>query len=264
MDTKQNAKIINPDEYRLTNILQLPALFKQTLFLALVVLVAVLIVSGFYLRFGPNIVQRLDNNVGENLMKFAEALEQNKNTEDAKRIYEIATRSRFTGEFNRTHVFYRLGYLYWEDRDYVKAAEYLKEAVQSKEFPQISAFEFLVDSLLQIQKPEEALPFAQQWTEKTRNREELANAQYYLGKVYGAMNRMAEAEETWSKGHKVLPGSKSSSELAFLYKKQGDCKKAVYYAEAVLKAGLLPSREPAIKTIIEQCKKTQEGKTINP
>lgn len=260
MDIKQNAKLINPDEHKIANILQLPALFKQTLLMALVVLITVLIVSGSYLKFGPDIVKRLDNNVGENLMKFAQALEQNKNTEDAKRIYELATRSRFTGEFNRTHVFYRLGYLYWEDRDYAKAAEYLKETVQSKQFPQISAYTFLVDSLIQIQKPEEALPYAQQWIEKARNREELANAQYYLGKVYADLNRIAEAEEAWLKGHKVLPGSKSSSELVFLYNKQGDCKKVVYYGEAVLKAGLLPSRESYIKTLIERCKKIQQEK----
>jgi hypothetical protein len=45
-----------------------------------------------------------------------------------------------------------------------------------------------------------------------------------------------------------------------LYKKQGDCKKGVYYGEAVLKAGLLPSRESYIKTLIERCKKIQQEK----
>jgi len=228
-------------------------LLKPTLILSAIVLVAVLIVTLAYQIFGPPILQRLEDNVGENLMKLAQALEQNKNTEDAKRIYELATRSRFTGEFNRTYVFYRLGYLCWADQEFEKSAEYLKQAVQSQEYPQKNAYELLVDSLLRIGKHEEALPYTEQWLQKVQKREELENAHYYLGRIYQLSNDLSKAEETWIKGHKILPGGKSSFELAFLYKKQGDCKKAVYYAESVLKAGLLPTRESAIKKLISQC-----------
>lgn len=230
-----------------------PPLLRQVIAMSSVFLVAVLIVSYAYHIYGPAILQRLDDNVGENLMKFAQALEQNKNTEDAKRIYEIATRSRFAGEFNRTYVFYRLGYLCWADQEFEKSAEFLRQAVQSEEYPQVNAYEFLIDSLLKLGKHEEALSYTEQWLQKVQKREDLANAHYYLGRSYQLLNDLSKAEEAWIKGHKVLPGSKSSFELAFLYKKQGDCKKAVYHAESVLKAGLLPSRESAIKKLISQC-----------
>ncbi len=232
---------------------QFSPLFIQVITMSIFLLAAVLIVSVAYYVSGPAILQRLDDNVGENLMKFAQALEQNKNTEDAKRIYEIATHSRFAGEFNRTYVFYRLGYLCWADQEYDKSVEYLKQAIQSEEHPQINAFEFLVDSLLRIGKPDEALPIIEKWLQKIQNRDDLADAHYYLGRVYELLKEMPKAEETWTKGHKILPGSRASSELAFFYKKQGDCKKAVYYAEAVLKAGLLTTREQTIKKLISDC-----------
>jgi uncharacterized protein HemY len=221
--------------------------------MASILVSAVLIISIAYMILGPHILQRLDYSVGENLMKFAQALEQNKNTEDAKRIYEIATRSRFAGEFNRTYVFYRLGYLCWADQEFEKSAEYLSQAVQSENYPQINAYEYLIDSLIRIQKYDNARTFAEQWIKKVKTREDLEKAHYYLGRTYELSNNMPQAIETWTKGHKILPGSRSSYELAFYYKKQGDCKKATYYAEAVLKSGLLPSRENAIKSLISQC-----------
>ncbi|MGC9053879.1 MAG: tetratricopeptide repeat protein [Candidatus Hydrogenedens sp.] len=251
MDIKYE-NIIKQKTEQTTN-MSFPPLLRQTITMACILLIAVLIVSVAYQIYCPSILQRLDDNVGENLMKFAQALEQNKNTEDAKRIYERATHSRFAGEFNRTYIYYRLGYLCWADQEFEKSAEYLRQAVQSEEYPQINAYELLIDSLLRLGKHTEALPFTEQWLKKVQKREDLANAHYYLGRIYQLSNDMPMAEEIWIKGHKILPGSKSSFELAFLYKKQGDCKKAVYYAESVLKAGLLPTREPAIKKLISQC-----------
>jgi len=252
MDIKYESNATKKDNGEKLKI-QFPPLLRQTIIMSFVLLSAVLVVSIAYQIYGPAILQRLDDNVGENLMKFAQALEQNKNTEDAKRIYEIATRSRFSGEFNRTYIFYRLGYLCWANQEFDKSAEYLKQAVQSQDYPQINAYELLVDSLLRIGKQEEALTFTEQWLPKIQKQEDLANAHYYLGRIYDLSKDPAKAVEAWSKGHKILPGSKASFELAFYYKKQGNCKKAVYYAEAVLKAGLLPTRESAIKKLISQC-----------
>lgn len=252
MEMKYESDVIKKGNGEKINI-QFSPLLRQTIIMSAVLLFAVIIVSIAYQIYGPAILQRLDDNVGENLMKFAQALEQNKNTEDAKRIYEIATHSRFAGEFNRTYVFYRLGYLCWADQEFEKSAEYLKQAVQSQDYPQVNAYELLVDSLIRLGKQEEALSFTEQWLQKIQKREDLANAHYYLGRIYDLSKDLPKAQEAWNKGHKILPGSKASFELAFYYKKQGDCKKAVYYAEAVLKSGLLPTREPAIKKLISQC-----------
>ncbi len=252
MDMKYESDVIKKGNGEKISIM-FPPLLRQTIIMSVVLLFAVLIISIVYQIYGPSILQRLDDNVGENLMKFARALEQNKNIEDAKRIYETATRSRFAGEFNRTYVFYRLGYLCWADQEFERSVEYLTQAVQSENHPQINAYEFLVDSLLRLGRQMEALPFVEQWLQKIQKREDLANAHYYLGRIYDLSKDPSKAEEAWNKGHKILPGSKASFELAFYYKKQGNCKKAVYYAEAVLKAGLLPTREPAIKKLISQC-----------
>lgn len=252
MDVKYESNMIKKGNGEKISI-PFPPLLRQTIIMSAVLLFAVLFVSIAYQIYGPSILQRLDDNVGENLMKFAQALEQNKNIEDAKRIYEVATRSRFAGEFNRTYVFYRLGYLCWADQEFERAVEYLTQAVQSENYPQINAYEFLIDSLIRLNKYEEAFSFTEQWLQKIQKRGDLANAHYYLGRIYDLSKDPSQAEEAWNKGHKILPGSKASFELAFYYKKQGDCKKAVYYAESVLKAGLLPTREPAIKKLISQC-----------
>ncbi|HOK09476.1 MAG TPA: tetratricopeptide repeat protein [Candidatus Hydrogenedens sp.] len=253
MELKQDASTLKENNNIEMIINTFPTLFRLALLMALVILVGVLAVSTFYLSFGPPIVERLVDNAGENLMKFAQSLEQSRNMEDAKRIYELATKSRFAGEFNRTYVFYRLGYIYWSEQEYEKAVECLKQSVQS-EYPQTGAYGLLIDSLLRLNKAQEALPFAEEWIENVKSKEMLADARFYLGKVHDMLNQPEEAEEAWIKGHKLLPGSKSSFELAFFYKKQGDCKNALYYAEACLKSGLLPTREPAIKKLIEQCK----------
>ncbi len=255
--SKQNT-VTRQKEENITTDIQFPPLFRQTLLFSAIALAMLLLVSVNYRIFGPAIVQRLEDSVGENLMKVAQALEKNKNTEDAKRMYEIATRSRFAGEFNRSYVFYRLGYLCWADQEYEKSAEYLKESVSSRDYPAVNAYEFLIDSLIRIGKHEEALFYAEQWLEKVKSREDLANVHYYLGRIYELSQNTEKAKEVWTKGHKILPGSKSSYELAFLFKKRGDCKKAVYYAESVLKAGLLPTREPAIKKLISQCSPSQK------
>ncbi|MCX8065306.1 MAG: tetratricopeptide repeat protein [Candidatus Hydrogenedentes bacterium] len=216
-------------------------------------LIIVLYVSIAYLRFAPKILSRLEESVGENLMKFAMSLEKAKNPVDAKRIYEIATKSKFSGEFNRTYVLYRLGYLYWEDKEYEKSAEYLLQSVQST-FPQISAYPLLIDSMLKLNRTEECLPLIEKWLKEVRDREMYAEAHFYLGSVYKRLGQENKAEETWVKGHKILPGSKSTYELAIHYKSLNNCEKAVYYAESVLKNQLLPTREEYMNKIISQCK----------
>lgn len=220
---------------------------------AICLVVMVLCVSIAYLRFAPNILARLEESVGENLMKFAMSLERAKNTEDAKRIYEIATKSKFSGEFNRTYVFYRLGYLYWQDKEYEKSAQFLLQSVQSA-YPQVTAYPYLIDSLLNLNRVEECVPLIEKWLAKVRDREMYAEAHFYLGAVYKELGQVDKAEEVWIKGHKILPGSKSTYELAVHYKTLGNCEKAVYYAEAVLKNQLLPTREAYMNKIISQCK----------
>ncbi len=214
----------------------------------------VLTVSIAYLKLGSGILSRLEESVGENLMKFAMSLEKAKNTEDAKRIYETATKSRFSGEFNRTYVLYRLGCLYWADKEYEKASQYLLQSVQSQ-YPQVNAYPFLIDSLLKLDKVQDCLPLIDKWLKEVRDREMYAEVHFYLGTTYKKLGEIDKAVEAWIKGHKILPGSKSSFELAVYYKSLGNCEKAVYYAEAVIKNQLLPTREEYMKKIISQCKK---------
>ncbi len=216
-----------------------------------------LIVIFAYLILAPAILSRLEESVGENLMKFAISLEKSQNLEDAKRIYEIATKSRFSAEFNRTYVFYRLGYLYWADKEYEKSAEYLLQSVQSQ-FPQVNAYPFLIDSLLKLNKAQDCLPLIEKWFKEVRDRDTYAEAHFYLGTTYKQLAQVDKAEEAWVKGHKILPGSKSTCELAIHYKSMGNCEKAIYYAEAVIKNKLLPTREEYMKKIISDCKKYQK------
>lgn len=231
-------------------------LVKETLIFSIFITLIVLVISIVYAQYGERIVSRLEDTAGENLMKLAIALEKNQNTEDARRMYELASKARFAGEFNRTYVLYRLGYLYWIEQDYEKAESCLKESVNS-EYPQVHAFPLLYETLFKLNKSEEAISYAKQWLGEISSEEQLAQAYYYIGRAYKLVNQEEEAEKYWDKGDKLIPGSLSSFELAFLYKRKGDCKKAKEYAESVLKSRLLPTRESAVKKLIQQCQTQQ-------
>lgn len=190
-----------------------------------------------YCRFAGPIVDALDEELGEVLMRRAMQFEGAGEVENAKEMYLEALERPFHGQQNRADTLKRLGTLYWMDGQPDAALPYLRNASEFDNPPR-SVFEPLLDSLITLNRLEEADKTLQRWIELIgAEKEELAKAKYYVGKLALLCGDKKRAEVAFLEGLTLVPGGRNASELATLYFLDNRFDQALPYVNQYLETG---------------------------
>lgn len=205
-----------------------------------------------YARYAPGLLQRLDFNTGEVLMKQGTAFEDAGEPENAKERYLIALQSRFQGEQNRAFTQKRLGALYWHEQD-LEAALPLLRAAAANPAAAGNVYEPLADTLFQLKRYDEAQEAVDRWLAASQeNPAQRAEALFHLGRIALARGARAEGIARFQESDALAPGGRAASELAPLYFADGRYQDALNVIDAYLEKGAAKGRAEYIRRLRER------------
>jgi len=191
-----------------------------------------------YTRLGAPFLDRLEANLGEELMRTGMRMEEVGALEEAREYYERALAGRFEGPQNRILTLKRLGALLWQDRQYEMCLPYLQEVANSAHAP-TGIHELLFDALFNLRRFEEAQQVLRQWAAALDARQDTAVARADLkfqeGRLALAQGDTQTAEARFLEGVAASPGGRNASELARLYYAQGRFDDALEYIDQYLR-----------------------------
>lgn len=198
------------------------------------------VLAGFVLifgRFAGPLVNSLDEELGEVLMERGIRFEGSGEVENAKETYLEALERPFHGEHNRADTLKRLGTLYWREGREDAALPYLRDASEFDPPPR-SAFEPLVDSLIALNRFDEAEKTLLRWLNLVEgNAVEVAKAKFYEGRLAVLRGDRKSAEVAFLEGVTLVPGGRNAAELGTLYFLEHRYEEALPYVNQYLETG---------------------------
>lgn len=211
-----------------------------TCIMTLVALCGLFAFAVIFTRLGAPFLDRLESNLGEELMRAGIRLEEAGAVEEARACYERALAGHFEGPQNRALTLKRLGTLLWQDRQYAACLPYLREAVDSGLAP-AGIYELLFDALFNLQRFDDAHRVLREWAAVLESRQDtaaaLADVKFQEGRLALAQGDKQAAEARFLEGVAASPGGRNASELARLYYAQGRFDDALAYVDQYLRGG---------------------------
>ena len=198
-----------------------------------------------FAKLGGEMVDRLDEQLGEVLMNRGIRLEEAGQYANAREAYSRALQQDFYGPQNRAMTCKRLGTLYWSAGQYDAAFTYLAKAAEF-EPPIVSSFEPLADSYVQLMRYDEASRVIERWIRVGENLNldrELARAWYMRGRVALLTGNATGATEAFEKSLNYGGDNRSACELARIQYEAGDYEGALQYIDRYLQSGGGPRSE---------------------
>lgn len=197
-------------------------------------LIAFVLVFG---RFAGPLVNSLDEELGEVLMERGMRFEASGEVENAKETYLEALERPFHGEHNRADTLKRLGTLYWREGREDAALPYLRDASEFEQPPR-SVFEPLVDSLIALNRFDEAEQTLSRWLGLVKeDGTEVAKAKFYEGRLAILRGDRKRAEVAFLEGVRLVPGGRNAAELGTLYFLEHRYEEALPYVNQYLETG---------------------------
>lgn len=197
---------------------------------------------GLYGRFGGDLVDSLDESLGEVMMERGIRAQDTGDLEAAKAAFHKALDNPFYGQQNQADTLKRLGVIYWSEQQYDSAMIYFMKVLEMDP-PPISVFEPYCDSLINLNRMAEARAVQAQWlalAEKLGSNDEYANAKFFEGRIALKDDDRERAVASFLEGLQRAPGGRNASELADLLAETGAYAEALEYADAYLETGTGP------------------------
>lgn len=223
---------------------------QWVLVMALAVLVTGALVFMFlgFARYGEDFIRRRDDSVGDMLMREGKRQEASYEYALALATYERALKARFNGPENRTYTLERAGVLLWKEGRFEEGADHLTRALAGPGAT-VAPYEGLVDSLLRLNRLDEAQDFIGRWLEAATTVEEegkACHAEARLAEVRGDVNGAMEIYERCVERYAV---ALSAGRLGELLAEKGEREKAVSYLERYFLLGAPEGENAALQDL---------------
>ncbi|MCP4641223.1 MAG: tetratricopeptide repeat protein [bacterium] len=185
----------------------------------------------FYGHAGGNLVQGMEDRLGDIAWRQGIRFEKAGQHENAMGSYRLALEGRFQSPLDRTDALMRLGRILWFRQGPEAALPLLEEAyARPGHTPWL--YEPLCSSLHGVGRYEEALQVTRRWQEATDLPPDYrAKAWYYEGLALRDLGQADQALETFMQGAEVSPGGRCDYEVAMTLYTQKRLREALPYVE---------------------------------
>lgn len=204
-----------------------------------------------YARYGEDFVRRRDDSVGDMLMREGKRQETSYRYDLALDTYERALKARFNGPENHTYTLEHAGLLLWKAGRFEEAADHLTKALKGPGATTAS-YEGLVDSLLKLNRLDEAGVSIDLWTSAAKTAEEAGKACHAMARLSEARGDVKGAMEVYARCVERYGSVLSAGRLGELLAEQGDREKAVSYLERYFLLGAPGEENTALRELYER------------